>query len=264
MARGDRQEPVGIPIHVIGRGCGGQAVFGTDEDRGHFVYLLNGVVEDFAWQVLDWVLMSNHHHVILKLAEKNLSVGMKRLHGFHAVAWNERHSQMGHVWQGRFVSKVIDRPGYAERVARYIDLNPVRAQLVRNPADWEWGGYRANAGIAKGLPFHDVPAGRRLVVGGEDLTQAEICTRYRRSTEAGVEHERGGPAVEGERPGLIEVLSDSGDDRIHEATSLWGYSIGEVALAYGVHPRTVMRWRDEGRTPALPLDVTKGSDPFVT
>jgi transposase-like protein len=46
--------------------------------------------------------------------------------------------------------------------------------------------------------------------------------------------------------------------------SLWGYSIGEVALAYGVHPRTVMRWRDEGRTPALPLDVTKGSDPFVT
>jgi hypothetical protein len=101
-------------------------------------------------------------------------------------------------------------------------------------------------------------------VSGDDLTQAEICTRYRRSTEAGVEHERGGPAVEGERPGLIEVLSDGGDDRIHEAMSLWGYSIGEVALAYGVHPRTVMRWRDEGRTPALPLDVTKGSDPFVT
>ena len=89
-------------------------------------------------------------------------------------------------------------------------------------------------------------------MSGDDLTQAEICTRYRRSTEAGVEHERGGPAVEEERPGLIEVLSDGGDDRIHEATSLWGYSIGEVAAVYGVHRTTVFRWRDEGGTPPIP------------
>ena len=252
MGRCERQQPIGVVLHVIGRGCGGQPVLGTEADRGHFVYLLNGVVEEFGWQVLDWVLMSNHHHLVLRLTEANLSEGMQQLHGWHAVAWNKRHAQMGHVWQGRFVSKIVDRPGYAERVMRYVDLNPVRARLVRDPADWRWGGYRANVGLVEGHPFHDVPAGRRMVADGEDLTHEEVCTRYRRYVGSHLGRAQMSSQVEGERPELHEILHDGGDDGIHEAMSVWGYSVREVAAVYGVHRTSVFRWRDEGRTPHLP------------
>jgi REP element-mobilizing transposase RayT len=248
MTRRERSQPLGIPLHVVGHGCGSLPVLGTDADRGHFVYLLDAVVRECGWTVFDWVLMSNHHHLVIELAEPNLSDGMKRLHGLHAMAWNARHSARGHAWQGRFWSCEIDEWSYCRSVMRYLDLNPVRGGLVRSPEEWRWSGYGANAGLAKRQPFHNVIAGRAMVVGGEDLTHDEICSRYRRWVTTDLERTRARAqaGVEFDRPRLDEILDDRRPDAIHRAIAVWGYTVGEIADALGVHRRTVLRWRAGG------------------
>ena len=246
MARRRRRAPVGPVLHVYGRGCAGRPVLGTDDDKGHFLYLLEEVARTFEWRILDWVLMSNHHHLVLRLSDSNLSVGMKRLHGLHAVAWNDRHGELGHAWQGRFGSIVVNRPGYAERLIRYVDLNPVRAGLVRDPGDWHWGGYRAAVGLECGLPFHDVPAGRRLLVSTEERTTLQIQRAYRRRIVGrGVSLLVDG--VEATRPTLAAVLADGSIDSALRAIELWEYGLDEVALRLGVHRTTLQRWRQGGR-----------------
>lgn len=70
MPRPPRAQPIDIPLHIIGRGCRGIPVLGDDDSRGHFVYLLNEVVKQYEWRVLDWVLMSNHHHLVVSLREQ--------------------------------------------------------------------------------------------------------------------------------------------------------------------------------------------------
>lgn len=226
-------------------------MLGTDDDRGHFVYLLDTVVREHGWKVLDWVLMSNHHHLVVELTEPNLSDGMQRLHGLHAVAWNQRHDERGHAWQGRFWSCEIEEWSYCKSVMRYVDLNPVRGGLVHSPEDWEWSGYAANAGLRERLPFHNVIAGREMVVVGEDLTHEEICARYRRWVTTDLERTRARAqrGYEGDRPELDEILEDGRPDSIHRAVAVWGYTIGEIADVCGVHRHTVRRWREQGDGP---------------
>ena len=245
MSRSERSQPTGVPLHVVGHGCGALPVLGTDDDRGHFVYLLDAVVREYGWKVLDWVLMSNHHHLVVELAEANLSEGMQRLHGLHAVAWNQRHAARGHAWQGRFWSREIDEWSYCKSVMRYVDLNPVRGGLVSSPENWRWSGYGALAGLSERLPFHNVIAGREMVVVGEDLRHEEICARYRQwvTTELERARARARSGNESYRPELCELLTDGRPDVIHRAIAVWGYTVSEVAKTLGVDRRTVLRWR---------------------
>ncbi len=64
--------------------------------------------------------------------------------------YNRRHKQVGHLFQGRFKAIVVDRDAYFLEVCRYVELNPVRAQLVRRPQDWRWSSYRAHSACRSG------------------------------------------------------------------------------------------------------------------
>ncbi len=229
-------------------------MLGTDDDKGHFEYLLHHVVEEHRWQVLDWVLMSNHHHLVLRLREPNLSVGMQRLHGLHAVGWNKRHGAMGHAWQGRFVSRGIERPDHGARVMRYVPRNPVAAGLVDHPAEWSWGGYRALAGMERPRPFHDIEEGLRGLERLPGTPLREVQERYRRFVTWDLDALPRTPGVEGERPGLGEIVRPGDPESIEEAIEFWGYAVSEVARHLGVSTRTVQRRRS----------VAKGSDRYAT
>jgi putative transposase len=148
MARGARIKAVGLPRHVMARGNGRMKIFLDNVDRRKFLMLLNDVVDAFDIECWDYCLMTTHYHLCVWNPQPNLSEGVQYLNGGYALWWNRRHGRIGHVFQGRFKDQIVQRDAYLSTLCRYIALNPVRARVVKNPADWVWSSYRALAGLA--------------------------------------------------------------------------------------------------------------------
>jgi hypothetical protein len=95
--------------------------------------------------------MGNHYHLLVETPQANISDGMRHLNGIYTQRFNRRYSSIGHLFQGRFKSMLIDGEAYLLDVARYIVLNPHRAGLSKTVKEWKWSSYRATAGFA-GVP----------------------------------------------------------------------------------------------------------------
>ena len=74
---------------------------------------------------------------------------MQAFTGDYATAFNKRHGRIGHLFQGRFGSELVEEDTYLVTVSRYIVLNPVDAKMVSQPAEWRWSSYRATAGLIR-------------------------------------------------------------------------------------------------------------------
>ncbi|HEX3068138.1 MAG TPA: transposase [Thermoanaerobaculia bacterium] len=148
MARPLRLEYPGALWHVTNRGVDRRSIYADDVDRRLFLHFLAKTINECRWQLLAYVLMSNHYHLFFRTPETNLSRGMKDIDGDYASSFNMRHQRAGHLFQGRFKSHLVDSETYLVEVARYIVLNPVRAHVVATPAEWRWSSYRATAGLA--------------------------------------------------------------------------------------------------------------------
>ena len=156
MPRGPRIEGAGLIHHVTGHSLPGVDAFPDDAACRGFLSLLAKTTVAFAWGVLAYSLLPNHHHLLVQTDEPNLGSGMRRLHGLHAARLNDRLGRSGHLWRDRFHSRVVDSDRYVVQAAIYIDLNPVDAGLCASPGDWPWSSYRANSGLAEPLFWHRV------------------------------------------------------------------------------------------------------------
>jgi putative transposase len=141
---------------VTSRGNERRVIFRDDTDRRRFLRLLATVVRDRRWILHAWVLMSNHYHLLIETPEVGLSRGMKWLNQMYAEAFNRRHVRVGHLFQGRFKSILVERERHLLALVRYIVLNPVRAQMVARAEDYRWSNYRATAGLEPAPPWLEV------------------------------------------------------------------------------------------------------------
>jgi hypothetical protein len=91
--------------------------------------------------------MGTHYHTLLDTPRGNLSEFMRMLNSEYSKSFNRRHGRVGHTFEQRFESLVVQREKYLRRVARYIALNPVKAHICRDAADWPWSTHRATAGL---------------------------------------------------------------------------------------------------------------------
>jgi REP element-mobilizing transposase RayT len=146
MGRKLRDAPADGYFHLTTRGNRRQTVFDDDVDRSWFLSLLSDVVERFAWNVLAYCLMGNHYHLTVHTPKPTLSSGMQRLNGIWAQRFNWRHGFEGHLFERPFRSTLAETDAAVQEFVRYTVLNPVRAGLVRTPAEWPWSSYRASAG----------------------------------------------------------------------------------------------------------------------
>jgi REP element-mobilizing transposase RayT len=146
VSRPLRLEHPGAVWHVTSRGNEKRLVFRDDADRERWLGLLGKVVVLFAWRLHAYVLMGNHYHLLLETPVPSLSKGMRHLNGVYTQAFNRRHERVGHLFQGRFKSILVERESHLLELLRYVVLNPVRAGLVRGPEEWPWSSYRATAG----------------------------------------------------------------------------------------------------------------------
>ncbi|MFC1800302.1 transposase [Candidatus Eisenbacteria bacterium] len=170
MARPLRLEIANGMYHITSRGNRRRTIYMDDRDRRHFLSQVSTAVDEFGWLVHAYCLMPNHYHLLVETPLPNLSMGMKKINGLYAQAFNLRHGRTGHVFQGRFHSILVDKDDYLLRLSRYIVLNPVRAKLVALPEQWAWSSYRAAIGTGPRPRF--LVSDQILGQFGSDRTEA--------------------------------------------------------------------------------------------
>jgi putative transposase len=129
-------------FHVFARGVAETAVFVDDEDRRTFLALLASASNRYRWQFHTLCLMTTHYHFVLESARAGLSAGMQWLNGVYAQTFNKRYERHGHLFGGRFGSRVIEDEEYLQAACDYVLLNPVRAGLCERASDWPWSATR--------------------------------------------------------------------------------------------------------------------------
>jgi putative transposase len=147
-----RQQAAGV-YHVTSRGNRGRTIFDADVGHVRFLALLETVSAKADWTVHAYCLMPNHYHLVVEVAGPTLSGGLQWLNGVYAQTFNRCHRLIGHLFQGRFHSVPVETDTHLLELARYLPLNPVRARLCDEPADWPWSSYRGTLGISRPLPF---------------------------------------------------------------------------------------------------------------
>jgi REP element-mobilizing transposase RayT/AraC-like DNA-binding protein len=163
--------PDGI-YHVTVRGNARGPIFLDDDDRLGFLDLLARVVDRFGWVLHAYCLMTNHYHLLVQTPRPNLSTSMRQLNGVYAQRFNKRRKRVGHLFQARFGAKLVQDEGYFLGSARYVILNPVRAEIVERPEDWPWSSYRATAGLDPRPAFLTVSAILDQFSGAQDKRAA--------------------------------------------------------------------------------------------
>lgn len=146
MPRRPRLVLQGVPLHLIQRGNNRQACFFAEEDYRLYLQWLSEYAGKTGCRVHAYVLMTNHVHLLIS-AEKAAAPGalMKALGQRYVQYVNRVYRRSGTLWEGRFRSCPIQEDAYLLACQRYIELNPVRAEMVAHPGQYNWSSYRANA-----------------------------------------------------------------------------------------------------------------------
>lgn len=140
--------------HIVQRGHNRHAVFDTDDDRLAYLSTLAEFRLELGVKVHAWCLMTNHVHLVVDPGESrvNLALLMKRLAGRHTRRLNQLHDRSGTAWEGRYKCSPIDSRAYLLACTRYVELNPVRAGMAKDPAEYRWSSFRPRMGLeAQGI-----------------------------------------------------------------------------------------------------------------
>ena len=130
----------------MSRGNRKSMIVDDDDDRRAFMDTFSRASSDYQVRVYACCLMGTHYHALLDTPRGNLSEFMCTLNSQYSKAFNRRHARVGHTFEQRFESVLVQREKYLRRVARYIALNPVKARLCQVATDWPWSTHRATAG----------------------------------------------------------------------------------------------------------------------
>jgi putative transposase len=147
--------------HITQRGNARRDVFFTPADRQVYLGLLRQYAEHYQLRILGYCLMTNHVHlVVVPAQEASLPKTMREVHGRYARYRNAADRSSGHLWQNRYYSCAVDGAKLA-RVMCYVELNPVRAGLVRVAEDYAWSSALIHLGGADPAGLVDPEAWRR-------------------------------------------------------------------------------------------------------
>lgn len=146
MPRQQRLVVEGYPHHIISRGNNRSAIFYQDRDRYLFINCLKDAKEKTKSKIYAYCLMTNHVHLLIEPStEHGLGNMMQSLGRKYVQYVNQTYNRTGTLWEGRFKSSLVSKDEYLLACSRYIELNPVRAKMVKDPKDYPWSsfGFRA-------------------------------------------------------------------------------------------------------------------------
>ena len=272
MAREHRPNICGGTYHVMNRGNRKALIFEDERDRKRFVRLLIELSRLFEVEILGGCLMGNHFHLLLLTPRGNLSQFMQQLEGQFADYSNWRHQRVGHLFQGRFRSVLIENDIHLLIAVCYVFMNPVVAGFCARLEDWKWSTYAGAAGFEPVQDYVSIGWVETLFPASsfetsqrrfrDFMNQARPVNCYLEQFEWGSGNERINQVIRsyvGERlrdasiPRLyqplcrppLEALLRSGmshyerDLAIYQARAEYGYKCGEIAQAVALRRSTV-------------------------
>ena len=140
MPRKPRIELPGT-YHIINRGVEQRVVFKESADYEHFEELMCFYAKSYNITIHNYCLMSNHYHLLIEIKEENLSKFMRQLNMNYAIYFNKKYKRVGHLWQGRFKSWYVTDEAYFYTLMRYIEQNPLKANVVKNLEAYPYSSY---------------------------------------------------------------------------------------------------------------------------
>lgn len=147
MARQPRLDLPGIPQHIVQRGNNRLPCFLDDQDRTRYLHLLREALLATGCRLHAYVLMTNHVHLLATPPVQGaIAALMQKLGRQYVGQFNARHRRTGTLWEGRYKACLVDDADYLLRCVRYIDLNPVRARMIDDPARYTWSSCAALCG----------------------------------------------------------------------------------------------------------------------
>lgn len=147
MARLARVMLENWPLHITHRGNHRKCVFRTDDDRRTYLGLLGRFAGQFGTRIWAYCLMDNHvHQIAVGTRRESIARTLGNTHRACSRLRNRETGVTGHLWANRFFSTALDEP-HLWAAVRYVELNPVRARLVREAPDYPWSSARAHAGL---------------------------------------------------------------------------------------------------------------------
>ncbi len=146
MARLPRYMIPGQPQHVIQRGNNRDIIFAADEDYQYYLQKLEDGCKKYDCALHAYVLMTNHVHLLITpYSENGISKLMQFIGRYYVQYFNYQYQRTGTLWEGRYKATLLDSERYLLTCSRYIELNPVRAGMVKDPAEYPWSSYHSNA-----------------------------------------------------------------------------------------------------------------------
>ncbi|HBB03096.1 MAG: transposase IS200-family protein [Candidatus Peregrinibacteria bacterium GW2011_GWF2_38_29] len=146
MPRKPRLAPANFIYHIISRGNNKQTIFMDDQDHFRYLHLLKKYKDQYKFLIYHYVLMNNHVHIMgMPLEEGLMSKLMRRVNCSYALYFRRKYGGIGHFWQDRFKSLIILTEEYHFKCASYVELNPVKAGLVKHPHHYKWSSYSVYA-----------------------------------------------------------------------------------------------------------------------
>jgi len=136
-----------VAMHVIQRGNNKAATFLAESDYLVYLHCLGDLAAKLDCAVHAYCLMSNHVHLLVTPPSRDACISLMRNLGQRYVQYfNRRHARSGTLWEGRFKSCIAESARYVLACYRYIELNPIRAGMVRSPRDYRWSSHASNIG----------------------------------------------------------------------------------------------------------------------
>ena len=149
MPRTLRTFAAGVAYHVISRWSGRAPIFRDEEDYNWYLRYLVEAKRKYEVEVFHYVLMPNHVHLLVRPSETNGSGFMQWLNSAYATYFCKKRKRIGHVWKNRFLNKPVETDAYLLSCGNYIEMNPVRAKIVAEPAAWPYSSHRYYVGAGE-------------------------------------------------------------------------------------------------------------------
>ncbi len=204
MARIARLVIPNIPHHITQRGNRRQKVFFCDDDYRHYIALLAEWCKKFSVEIWAYCLMPNHVHLIaVPSDQQGLQKGVSEAHRRYSRIINFRENWRGHLWQGRFASYPMDDV-HLLHAARYIELNPVRAGLAKDPKDYAFSSAKAHLNGIDDMLVKTLPLLKRINNWSEFLREPILAETQQKLQK----HERTGrPLGSDDFIGELEIIT---------------------------------------------------------
>ena len=124
--------------HIVNRGVARDSIYHDNEDFEKFLDITQEASDEYHFEIYSYCLMSNHYHLLMEISNENLSIIMQKINSRYSMFYNNKYRRVGPLWQGRFKSWFVYDETYLEALVKYIEFNPIKANITTAIGQYKW------------------------------------------------------------------------------------------------------------------------------